>query len=135
MHRIISTGGAVWASTEATESSSSDQRSSVYAQIMTETVGGLSNLSLLQMETAALRAGGQPRPHPVYPPAPHHRAASKALSVSAARSPTTSLPAECRDRRQSVVGRDEARACPSAKAAQGGDFTRRRVEPVGEPRG
>jgi hypothetical protein len=44
---MISAGGEVWASTEAMAFSSSHQRSSVYAQTITETVGLLGNSSLL----------------------------------------------------------------------------------------
>jgi hypothetical protein len=41
MQTMISIGGEVWAFTEATHFTSCDQRSSVYAQIMTDTVGML----------------------------------------------------------------------------------------------
>jgi hypothetical protein len=40
---MISIGGEVWASTEATDFWTSGQRSSVYAQIMTDTVGRFVN--------------------------------------------------------------------------------------------
>jgi hypothetical protein len=57
IHRMSSTGGAVCFSTEAMQSSSSDQRSSVYAQIMTETVGALSTHRSLQLEAGRDRRG------------------------------------------------------------------------------
>src|SRR5579859_1354792 len=75
MHTMISIGGEVWASTEATDFVSCGQRSSVYAQITTDTVGPSGNSSPLPArprgprrlpESPSLQLSPETKPPPVH---------------------------------------------------------------------